>query len=630
MPDAIVVGSGPGGSTAAMVLAEAGWDVLILEKGANHFGDLTATWPTTAFANDELKSLRYFEDQIPELEPRTFRATAAESTPRVVGSVNNLPSVVGGGTVHWDAKTPRFWDIDFQKLSMLGPVDGADITDWPFTYDELAPFYEEVERLIGVAGDADAINAAGPVGRHAPRANPYPMPPGPAQYSSLRYAAAAELLGLHPTFTPMAINSQPYDGRPACVNCGFCSGHGCPIHARVGGLAPLRRAMQSGRVELRPETFVARIDLDGSRATGVSTIDLDGRVEHLPAEFVVLAGSPIESSRLAHLSGFPDPNGFVGRGLMFHWFTDAFGLFLTERVHAHRGRSTTHGLEDFADPDFPGARAFAQLNSLPYFRGGILELGGTQLPISEAQLYKSLLPILSPVRPFGSIFKQLMRASLFRDRLAGIQMVGEDLPQRSNTVDLDPAVRDIRGVPAPRVTYRPHHHEFVAQLFYIPLLTALVKAAGADIAGALPATSTDQFPSPVGSAVPDDKHILGGLRMGTDARTSVTDAEGLVRGLDNVGVADASVFPTSGAQNPTLTLMATALRNARRWVGATAVPASDAGAGSGDGAASLPATGGPARTGVAAVLGAAAIAAAAGGRAGRDPGRSPAVTTPDE
>ena len=180
-----------------MVLAEAGWDVLMLEKGANRFGDLTSPTPHTDFANDELKGNRGFEGQLPTLEPRTFRASAAEATPRVVGTVNNLPSVVGGGTVHWDAKTPRFWDIDFKKHSMLGPVDGADITDWPVTYQEMEPLYEEVERLIGVQGDAAALNV-GPRGRHAPRHHAYPMPPGPAQYISARFADAASLLGLAP------------------------------------------------------------------------------------------------------------------------------------------------------------------------------------------------------------------------------------------------------------------------------------------------------------------------------------------------------------------------------------------------------------------------------------------------
>jgi hypothetical protein len=298
---------------------------------------------------------------------------------------------------------------------------------------------------------------------------------------------------------------------------------------------------------------------------------------------------------------------------MFHWFTDGFGFFLTERMHGHRGRSTSHGLEEFADPDFPGARAFAQLNGLPYLRGGILEMGGSPLPIDEAQLYRSFLPALQPERPFGTIFKQLMRASLFRDRLAGIQMIGEDLPQRTNTVDLDPKVRDVRGVPVPRITYAPHQHEIVAQLFYIPQLTLLMKAAGADVAGAIPATGTDALPSLIGSNVPDDKHIMGGMRMGDGARTSVTDASGMVRGLTNVGIADASVFATSGAHNPTLTLMAVALRNARRWVGdgrarpadAATTPTTVAGTG---GEQHLPATGRSTATTVATAAGAAAAA----------------------
>lgn len=617
MPRAVVIGSGPGGSTAAMVLAEGGWDVTIVEKGANRFGDLTSPTPATGFSNDELKSIRSFELPIPELEPRTFRTNAGATEPALVGAVNQLPSVVGGGTVHWDAKVPRFWDIDFQKRSLLGPVAGADITDWPFTYDELAPFYAEVERLIGVAGDHQVMNE-GPSGRHAPLAQPYPMPPGPSQYSSKRYADAAATLGWHPYPEPMAINSEPYDGRPACVNCGFCSGHGCPIHARVGGLAPLRRAMLTGRVHLLAETFVAKVDLVGSRAAGVTAIGPDGRTTHLPADFVVVAGSAIETNRLAKLSDFPDPNQLVGRGLMFHWFTNGFGFFLTERMHGHRGRSTSHGIEDFADPDFPGARAFANLNGLPYLRGGILELGGSQLPIDEAQLYRSFLPILQPHRPFGSVFKELMRTSLFRDRLAGIQMIGEDLPQRTNTVDLDPKVRDVRGVPAPRITYAPHQHEVVAQLFYIPFLTLLMKTAGADVAGAIPATGTDTLPSLIGDVAPNDKHIMGGMRMGADARTSVTDVDGLVRGLDNVGVADASVFASSGAHNPTLTLMAVALRNSRRWVAhgqAVAPPTTAAGDAGGR---HLPATGRAVPVGTAVAIGAAGAIGLAATRAARD------------
>jgi choline dehydrogenase-like flavoprotein len=147
-------------------------------------------------------------------------------------------------------------------------------------------------------------------------------------------------------------------------------------------------------------------------------------------------------------------------------------------------------------------------------------------------------------------------------------MIGEDLAQVTNTVDLDPTVKDIRGYPVARITYAPHAHEIAAQTFYIPLISAMLKLAGADASAAVPETSSDRFPVAAGD-VPDGKHIMGGLRMGPDPKTSVTNEHGRLHALDNVLVADGSVFPTSGAHNPTLTIMATALRNTRALVGSS-------------------------------------------------------------
>jgi len=541
--DAIIIGSGPGGSTAADILTAAGWSVLVFEKGRNHLIDLADPGRLAGdFSSDELKYLfRHFLGPDPFLEPRTFRQSPSDGQRAYVGEVNSIPTTVGGGGTHADGKVPRFLEEDFCLLSARGPMEGAALADWPLSYDDMEPHYGAAERSVGVAGDA----AANPFA--ASRKDPYPMPPGVPMYGATLTTAAAESLGYHAYPAPTAANSVPYDGRPACNNCGFCGFFGCPIHAKGDPVAMLRRALLSGRCELRPETFVSRILWSNGRATGVEYVGRDGIARTETARIVVLAAGAFESPRLLLLSGFTHP--LIGCHLMFHFQTYVMGE-LPVRVHGHRGRSVTHVHDDHLIPDDASCRA-AKDAGLPWIKGGMVEHAGPGHPILEAKLY-----------PWGPDHKRLMRESPMRDHMWGFCMQGEDMPLPTNQIDLDPEVRDVRGFPVARITHRPHRHERVASAHYGARLEEILRAAGAK--WTVVATSPDPEAKTYQGAMSPisiSRHVMGTTRMAADPEEGVCDLWGRLYEAPNVLIADSSPFVTSSGYGPTLTLIALAIRN---------------------------------------------------------------------
>jgi gluconate 2-dehydrogenase alpha chain len=585
--DFCVIGSGAGGGAATHVLTAAGKKVLVLEAGPNPFPELDRDGALAPgkHGNDELKyGVRNFITPFPELEPRTFRTSDAVEA-AIHPDVNVLPKCVGGAWSHADMKVPRFTEVDFEMVTAMqraktrvpslevpgffGDAGSANWADWPFSYAELEPFYVETERLIGVAGDES--NPFGP-----PRSAPYPMPPHPDMYLSviLRDGATQTTFqgsALRPHKYPSSINSRFYPEarelqRPPCNQCGPCSGFGCPIHAKGSpAVTTLRRALLTGNCQLRYDCHVTRLVNDGGHVSAVEYVDGDGEAQTAVADAYVLAASAIESARLCLLSPTPggaalgNASGQVGQNLMFHFQTNVNGFF-PRRVHGDRGMAVTSGLAEFRGVEPGGAevRVVDTMAGGRAYMGGVCEFAAPQgLPITEdGDVYTVQLPVAG----LGAGLKQLFRDMPLGQHLFGLLMQGEDAPQRSNNVTLDPTVRDVFGLPAPRITYKNHPFETDARAFYVPIMREVIANAG----------GTNVFLTPCDAVFgdpPTSRHQKGTLRMGVDPATSVTRPDGRFHDVDNLYCCDGSVFPTGGGWNPTLTIIAVALRTAHGIVG---------------------------------------------------------------
>lgn len=602
MRTAIVVGSGAAGGTVARVLARSGqFEVIVLEKGPNFFERLGGpnSKVTNLFANDEVgwESRTAPINQDPLLEPRSFRADTSAGDRSFVGNVNDMPTTVGGATVHYDAKARRYREVDFITNSLMGgtadrpAIEGTTYADWPMTYDQLEPFYAVTEEVIGVQGPAyrSGGRVVNPNPYESERSTPYPMPPGVAQLNSLLPAEAANRLGYTANPVPTSIVSRPYRGRPACNDCGYCLDYGCTIGAKSSGIWPLNDALATGRVRLVSGANVVEILYDpptrpGRRhvARGVRYLDPSGGSHTVTGDLVVLANTPIEASRLSFLSGIgqrnPDesnisspqptanePSGLLGRNLMFHLQT-AIVTIVDQPIHSYRGRTSTHTLDAFVGSG-PSAASFDP--TVPM--GGILEIGGNLNPVTEAEYFASFLS--------GQAHKELMSIGPFVNHLTTFTMQGQDMPQINNYVDLDPAIVDVWGQPAPRVTYKSHPYEVAAAAYYQPKMVEIMEAIGGPGSAyptvkpliVLPISPNEPslLPGEAGAAIqehflgstpindiPASAHIMGTHRMAFDQDHGPCDPYGRYWAFENLYYTGGGLQPTAPGYNVTLTFWA--------------------------------------------------------------------------
>jgi choline dehydrogenase-like flavoprotein len=524
--DFVVIGSGAAGGIIAKELSENGYHVVVLEQGPY----LTEK----DFIHDEIKVLN--QDLLtnhPDLQPNTFRKTPDEKAKRQRAVAYGR--LVGGTSTHFTANFWRFHEIDFHERSKVGDVSGAALADWPITYADLEPYYTKVEWEIGVSGQANASPF------DPPRSKPYPMPPLPVKSSGVIFERAARKLGWNPFPAPMAILSQPRPGRSACINCGFCLGFACEVGAKSSSLATaIRMAEKTGRCEIRPNSYVHRIELDANgRATGAVYFDEKRNVQRQKAKAVVVCANGAETPRLLLLSAnkqFPDglanSSGMVGKHLMFNSGALSVGVF-EHPLNDYKGFAVSRILHDFyeLDPDKVG-----------FHGGGGLDARFDQTPINFA------LGGLPPGSPrWGKGFKDALSHNF--TRTVEIFCHGTSLPVENNSFSLDPDLKDAWGLPALRMTYKDHPDDVKLSNWLNARAAELLQAAGAQKQWSYPA-GEQEF----------SVHLLGTCRMGNDPKTSVINADHQTHDVKNLFLCDGSSLVTSGRGQPTMTIEALAFR----------------------------------------------------------------------
>ncbi|NUB45772.1 GMC family oxidoreductase [Fertoebacter nigrum] len=498
----VIIGTGAGGGTLANELAQKGVKVVALEAGGRYLPE--------DYLNDEW-------DSFGQLAWLDARSTSGDW--RVAKDFSGLPAwivkAVGGTTTHWAGASLRFQDHEWKALTNYGPVQGANLLDWPIDGAEMAPWYDKAEEKMGVTRTGDR-----------------PGLPGNNNYKVFEKGALA--LGYKDVHTGrMAIQSTDAGNRIACQQTGFCF-QGCKWGAKWStAYTEIPDGEATGNLEVRERAMALKIEHDASgKVTGVLYADKDGNQVVQKARIVCVAGNTIESPRLLLNSAsdmFPDglanSSGQVGRNYMRHVTGSVYGVF-DKPVKMWRGTTMAGIVQDEAGH-----------NPERGFVGGY-----------ELETLALGLPFMAAFLDPGAWGREFTTALDSYENMAGMWIVGEDMPQETNRVTLNMDVKDQFGLPTPNVHFDDHPNDVAMRNHAYERGMAMYKAVGAT--RVLP---TPPYPS---------THNLGTNRMSENPRDGVVNKWGQTHDVPNLFVSDGSQFTTGAAENPTLTIVALAIRQA--------------------------------------------------------------------
>jgi choline dehydrogenase-like flavoprotein len=537
--DVLIIGAGVGGGTAAWALARRGFNVTVLEKG----GDAT---DTDYLQYDELHFLQHAA-----LTPSAIHDANVyqpqEGRSRKVGrwwAVNR----VGGSSTIWDSNLIRYSEPDFRPATTLkGPIPDADMPDWPWSYTDFEPYFELAESDWGVSGRT----RQSPAQEHFREGYEYPMPPLPPHPGDATLKSLFASAGIYPYQSPKGINSECRGGRPPCAFCGFCQSFGCAVTARANsgdtaranaGNTVLAKALSTGRCTIRINHYVTRIDHENGRVKGVFYVSEPGSPErYLSADTVIVAVQPDQSARLFLLSEIPDPNYMVGHYLTYHTKGSLEVLFPKLPPWP---RSRPDEVQPVPGLGSLQIRDFYTISDSK----SVLRVGG-KFSVYDPYTVGTPIATVDGTGLWGApLIKRLQ--SLRSHPGAGFSFTGISLSKYDNSVVLDPEVKDPWGIPVARTYYRHHDYDLELSRYVLQKLAEVLEQQGAEIISLKPQNADN----------PGYGHMHGTLRAGVSPETSVLDANCQSHTVRGLYVLDASWMPTSGASNPSLTIMANSYR----------------------------------------------------------------------
>jgi len=540
--DVCIVGSGAGGGMAAYVLTQAGADVVLLEAGApwdNARDSAMLRWPHASPRRGAATKERPFGEF-----DACVGGWAIEGEPYTCAPGSSFDwwraRMLGGRTNHWGRISLRFGPDDFRRKSLDGLGD-----DWPIGYDDLKPYYDRVDRLVGVFGSVEGL-PNDPDGIFLP-------PPKPRCYELL-IKQAADRLGITCIPSRLSVLTRPLNGRLACHYCGQCN-RGCRINANFSSPGVLLQpAVATGHLTILTGAMAREVTTDPSGlATGVAYVDkATGRDAAVRARVVVLAASACESARLLLNSrrslfpqGLANSSGVVGKYLTDTTGTDVAGFIPRMAGHVPHNEDGIGGMHLYMPWWLDNRR-------LDFPRGYHVELnGGLGQPaygiMGGIHLYPS----------GGGYGKQLKRDyRQYYGATVAFSGRGEMVPNPDSYCELDPAVVDRWGIPVLRFHWKWSDAEYKQVKHMQETFRAIIAQMGGQSLTPMPTEAEGYGIAPGGHII----HEVGGTRMGDDPATSVLNRNCQAHAVKNLFVADGGPFVSQADKNPTWTILALAMR----------------------------------------------------------------------